>query len=75
MSTAIWLYSWVLIIYALMSWIPQLARTRFGYVMHVLVDPYLRLFDRIPTRIGIFDFRVLLGYIVLQILLYVVTWI
>ncbi|MDR0297969.1 MAG: YggT family protein [Streptococcaceae bacterium] len=63
------LYSWVLIAYALMSWLPmllpQLANSWVERVLRRLVSPYLRLFDRIPTRFGIFDFRVLIAYLLI----------
>lgn len=59
------LYTWVLVIYALMSWIPQISSSVFGRFIRRIVEPYLHLFDGIPTRIGIFDFKVFLGIIAL----------
>ncbi|GAB2026671.1 YggT family protein [Lactovum odontotermitis] len=59
------IYSWILVVYAVMSWLPGVAQSRFGYWIDRIVRPYLALFDKIPTRFGVFDFQVLLGVIVL----------
>ncbi|MDR2975874.1 MAG: YggT family protein [Streptococcaceae bacterium] len=59
------IYIWILVIYALMSWLPGLSQSRFGYWVNRLVQPYLRLFDKIPTRFGVFDFQVFLAVFLL----------
>jgi YggT family protein len=59
------IYTWILVIYAVMSWWPAISQSRFGYWINRIVHPYLRLFDNIPTRFGVFDFQVLLGVVVL----------
>ncbi|GAB2024745.1 YggT family protein [Lactovum odontotermitis] len=61
------IYMWILVIYAVMSWLPGLSQSRFGYWINRIVRPYLSLFDKIPTRFGVFDFQVLLGLIVLML--------
>jgi len=68
LSDVITVYSWILIVYALMSWIPGLQRSGFGRLVDRIVWPYLSIFARIPTRFGIFDFKVILGLIMLQVI-------
>jgi len=67
LSYLISLYIWLLILYALLSWMPRIANSGFGIAVRRLVEPYLRLFDKIPTRFGMFDFKVLFGVVVLTI--------
>ena len=54
-------YTWILVIYAFMSWFPMINESVFGRLIRRIVDPYLSIFDRIPTRFGIFDFKVIIG--------------
>ncbi|MDR0299667.1 MAG: YggT family protein [Streptococcaceae bacterium] len=64
-SLAISIYTWVLLFYAFLSWFPSIQQSAIGRFIHKIVDPYLGLFDKIPTRFGIFDFKVFIGMIVL----------
>ncbi len=59
-------YSLVLVIYALMSWIPNLYNTWFGRVIVKISRPYLSLFENLPLRITGLDFTILVALIVLQ---------
>jgi YggT family protein len=59
-------YSLVLVIYALMSWIPNLYNTWFGRVIVKISRPYLSLFESLPLRIAGLDFTILVALIVLQ---------
>lgn len=59
-------YSLVLVIYALMSWIPNLYNTWFGRVIVKISRPYLSLFENLPLRIAGLDFTILVALIVLQ---------
>ena len=44
-------YSIILIIYALMSWIPNLYETWFGRLIVKVSRPYLSLFENLPLQI------------------------
>ncbi|KZK38000.1 Cell division protein YlmG/Ycf19 (putative) YggT family [Lactococcus cremoris] len=59
-------YSLVLVIYALMNWIPNLYNTWFGRVIVKISRPYLSLFENLPLRIAGLDFTILVALIVLQ---------
>ncbi|AGV73877.1 YggT family protein [Lactococcus cremoris] len=59
-------YSIILIIYALMSWIPTLYETWFGRLIVKVSRPYLSLFENLPLQIWGLDFTILVALIVLQ---------
>lgn len=59
-------YSIILIIYALMSWIPNLYKTWFGRLIVKVSRPYLSLFENLPLQIWGLDFTILVALIVLQ---------
>lgn len=42
-------YVGLMIIYVIMSWIPALREGKIGQIVAKMVEPYLRLFDFIPT--------------------------
>lgn len=63
---AINLYSGVLVIYALLSWVPQLYNNAFGRFIVGLSEPFLNLFRRLPLQIGMIDFTVMAALLVLQ---------
>jgi YggT family protein len=52
------IYGYVLVAYALMSWIPSLYNTWVGRMIIKISKPYLDLFSKIPLRFGMFDFTV-----------------
>ena len=69
MKLIVWLldaYSIILIIYALMSWVPNLYGTWIGQLIIKVCRPYLSLFEKIPLQFWGLDFTVLLGLIGLQ---------
>jgi len=73
-------YSWLIIARALLSWFPVRPGSRISSVkrvLHVLTEPYLRLFRRLipQARIGPvgLDLSVLVGLIVLFILIQVLA--
>ena len=73
------LYSFVLLAYALMSWMPSLYRTWIGQLIIKLARPYLSLFEQLPLRFAGLDFSVLVAIISLQVIQrfisLVLTWI
>lgn len=60
------IYTWGIIIYTLLSWIPNAYNTRFAAFLNKIVGPYLGLFDRIiPPIMGI-SFSPIVAIIALQ---------
>ncbi|MDM5146329.1 hypothetical protein ICE98_03466 [Lactococcus lactis] len=59
-------YSIILVIYALMSWIPTLYGTWFGRIIVKVSRPYLSLFENLPLQFWGLDFTILVALIVLQ---------
>lgn len=65
-SLAITLYSWLLIIYILMSWFPGARDTSFGEMIGSLCEPYLEIFRRFIPPLGMIDFSPIVAIIVLR---------
>lgn len=60
------IYTWLIIIYTLLSWIPNAYNTKFAAFLNKIVGPYLNIFDRfIPPIMGI-SFSPIVAIIVLQ---------
>ena len=49
------IYSFMIIIYILMSWIPALQESKFGEILAKFVEPYLGIFRRFIPPIGMID--------------------
>ena len=52
---AITLYSFLLIIYILMSWVPSMRENKFGQFLGKIVEPYLSFFRRFIPPLGMID--------------------
>jgi YggT family protein len=59
-------YYYILIIYVLMSWIPELRGSKFHQVIHNMANPYMRIFRGFLV-FGMMDFTPILGFILYQI--------
>ena len=59
-------YSIILVIYALMSWIPTLYGTWFGRIIVKVSRPYLSLFENLPLQFWGLDFSIVIAFIVLK---------
>jgi YggT family protein len=59
-------YSIILVIYALMSWIPTLYGTWFGRIIVKVSRPYLSLFENLPIQFWGLDFSIVIAFIVLK---------
>ena len=59
-------YSIILVIYALMSWIPTLYGTWFGRIIVKVSRPYLSLFENLPLQFWVLDFSIVIAFIVLK---------
>ncbi|WP_181348877.1 YggT family protein [Thalassobacillus sp. CUG 92003] len=66
LSLALRLYSWVLIIYILMSWFPGARESSFGQVLARMAEPYLEPFRKIIPPLGMIDISPIVGILVLQ---------
>lgn len=59
-------YSIILVIYALMSWIPTLYGTWFGRIIVKVSRPYLSLFENLPLQFWGLDFSIVIAFIILK---------
>ena len=62
------LYGFLLILYILSSWIPQVRHSRVGEILALVSEPYLRLFRGVIPLFGGIDFSPILALIVLRLL-------
>lgn len=66
-------YSWLIIISALMSWVPIMSRSQnsllsdISEVLRKITEPYLQLFRKFMPSFGGVDFSPVIALLVLQI--------
>ena len=68
-------YSIVLVIYALMSWLPGARESGLGEFINKLDRPYLDIFDRYIPSIGGVSFNVIIALFVLQFIRDGLVWV
>ena len=61
------LYQTLIVIYVLMSWIPESRTTQLGRIIGELVAPYLSIFRKIIPPIGMIDISPLIAVVVLNL--------
>lgn len=61
------MYETLMLIYILMSWIPESRNTQLGRTIGVLVEPYLAIFRKIIPPIGMIDISPIIAFVVLDI--------
>lgn len=61
------IYQTLIVVYVLMSWIPESRSTQLGRTIGGLVEPYLSIFRRIIPPIGMIDISSLIAFIVLNL--------
>ncbi|WP_235070690.1 YggT family protein [Turicibacter sp. TJ11] len=61
------LYQTLIVIYVLMSWIPESRTTQLGRIIGELVEPYLSIFRKIIPPIGMIDISPLIAVVVLNL--------
>lgn len=66
-SKAIYLYTVLLVIYALLSWFPGGYQSSFGRFLAKICEPYLGLFDHLNLSFGPVNFNIAFAIIVLQL--------
>ncbi|RBW67358.1 YggT family protein [Bacillus taeanensis] len=49
------IYSWLLIIYIFMSWVPNARESKFGQILANICEPYLNPFRKIIPPLGMID--------------------
>ena len=59
-------YEWILIIYAFMSWAPDIRNSQVGRIIEKLSRPFLSIFDRLPLQFGGIDFTIVLAIVALN---------
>ncbi|MGX6965906.1 MULTISPECIES: YggT family protein [Vagococcus] len=64
---AIQIYTYVLVIYALLSWFPGAYDSKIGQFIIRISRPYLSMFDRLNLSIGPIDFTIIVAIFVLQL--------
>lgn len=62
---AIEIYSYVMLIWVIGSWFPQLHSSRFYQAIDKIVYPYAKIFRSVIPPIGGFDFSVIVAFLVL----------
>ena len=68
LARAIQIYTLIMLVYALVSWIPDLRRYRWTNYLAMLVDPVLAPVRRIIPPVGGLDLSFLIVIIILNIL-------
>ncbi|WP_101843812.1 YggT family protein [Halobacillus sp. Marseille-P3879] len=64
--TALNIYSWILIIYILLSWFPGARESSFGEVLGKLAEPFLEPFRKIIPPLGMIDISPIVAILVLR---------
>ncbi len=67
LGRAAYFYSILLMVYALLSWFPGGYQSGLGRFLAKICEPYIQLFDRLPLRIGGFDFTILAAILILNL--------
>ena len=61
------IYYWLIIVYILMSWLPNARESSFGEILGKIVEPYLAPFRRfIPPIFGMIDISPIIAIIALR---------
>ncbi|ATH91345.1 membrane protein [Bacillus glycinifermentans] len=66
LSSLLTVYSFALIIYIFMSWVPNARETSIGRVLASLCEPYLEPFRKIIPPIGMIDISPVVAIFVLR---------
>lgn len=59
-------YKWMLIIYILLSWFPNMRDSQIGSILGRLCEPFLEPFRKIIPPIGMMDLSPLAAFLVLS---------
>ncbi|WP_088005766.1 YggT family protein [Indiicoccus explosivorum] len=67
LTLAIDIYSFILIIYIFMSWIPSTRETGIGQMIGRISEPYLEIFRKIIPPFGMIDFSPIVAIFALRL--------
>lgn len=62
------IYSILLVIYILMSWVPASRETKFGILLGKIAEPYLGFFRKFIPPFGMIDFSPLVALFALSLI-------
>lgn len=65
---AIQIYSILLIIYILMSWVPSSRGTKFGQLLEKITEPYLGFFRKFIPPLGMIDISPIVALFALNLI-------
>ncbi|MDV6376785.1 YggT family protein [Sporosarcina sp. GW1-11] len=65
---AVQIYSFLLIIYILMSWVPSTRETKFGQLLAKVTEPYLGFFRKFIPPLGMIDISPIAAIFALQLI-------
>lgn len=66
LNRLVYLYSILLVVYALMSWFPGAYQSKLGQILGRICEPFLNLFRRLPLQFGGLDFSVMAAILALN---------
>lgn len=73
------IYQILIIVYILMSWVPQIKQSPVGQIIGRMVEPFLSIFRRFIPPIGMFDVSPIVAIIALRFvqagLVTIITWV
>lgn len=62
------IYTWMIIIYILMSWVPASRETSIGQWLAKMTEPYLEVFRKIIPPLGMIDFSPIVAILALSLI-------
>ena len=76
LAQILYIYSILIVIYTLLTWIPRTLQTKIGQILAKIVEPYLNWFQRIIPPIAGISFAPILALLVIYLINnYVLVWI
>lgn len=67
LSNAVTIYTYALIIYILMSWVPSIQQSAVGKFFGRICDPYLDIFRKIIPPLGMIDISPIVAIFALRL--------
>ncbi|MFJ8066191.1 YggT family protein [Psychrobacillus sp. NPDC096426] len=67
LSQAVTIYTYALIVYILMSWVPSIQQSTIGVFLGRICEPYLSIFRKIIPPLGMIDISPIVAIFTLQL--------
>jgi len=67
LSKAVTIYTYALIVYILMSWVPSIQQSSIGKFLGRICDPYLDIFRKIIPPLGMIDISPIVAIFTLRL--------